>query len=103
MFTAGNLDFNTVVVNTQFKLKQLRQALADIQELHDWSSAVSASDLQSIGAADATQANALLSAIADAAALATINATGQAPSTYPQVSGTPYVFAASQRQVIGPQ
>jgi hypothetical protein len=44
----------------------------------------------------------ILSAIADAHALWVIYTTGQAPATYPQVTG-PYVFGASQRAIIGPQ
>lgn len=83
------------------RLYALQQALDAVQDLHGWSSGVSESDLVAAGftAADAT---AILSAVNDANALAQIYATGLPPSTYPQPAGA-YVYAASQRQVIGPQ
>jgi hypothetical protein len=87
--------------NATGKLIALRQALRDIDDLYAWSSSVAAADLVAAGvpAADAPM---ILSAIADAHALWVIYTTGQAPATYPQVTG-PYPFGASQRAIIGPQ
>jgi len=43
-----------------------------------------------------------LSAVADAAAVASIYSTGQPPGTYPQPASD-YVYGATSAQVIGPQ
>jgi len=92
-----------VVNNTQAKLAALRAALIACEQEYQWSSGLSSADLQAAPVSlDATSAGAILSALADAHALYQVWATGQAPGTYPQVTGTPYVYAASMRVVIGP-
>lgn len=103
MAVFNSSQFNTGVVagSVQQKLIALRNALVSVQELYGWSSGVSAADLEAIGFS-AADANALLSAVADANALAQIYTTGQPPNTYPQAASA-YVYASSQRQVIGPQ
>ncbi len=79
-----------------------RQALNVLNELYKWTSGLSVADLTGapIGMS-ATNANAILAAVADAHAEYLIHNTGQAPSTYPQVTG-PYPYGASQTAVIGP-
>jgi hypothetical protein len=81
------------------KLVALRTALEAVNDLQGWASGVAVTDLEGIGFSD-TDASALLSAIADAGALYSIYATGQPPDTYPQAASA-YVYAASQRQVMG--
>lgn len=90
-----------VASNTQARLIALREALQGVQELYAWSSGVAVAELQTLGFS-ATDAASLQSAIADANAVAQIYSTGLPPSTYPQPASA-YVYAASQRQVIGPQ
>jgi hypothetical protein len=81
------------------KLVALRNALETVNDLQGWASGVAQSDLEAIGFS-ATDAATLLSAIADGAALYSIYTTGQPPATYPQAASA-YVYAASQRQVMG--
>lgn len=100
MFTTG-LTQAQVLASIQAKLLNLRNALADVQDLYGWSSGLAVSDLEGIGF-DASDAQEILSAIADANALADIYTTGQPPASYPQAASA-YVYATSQRQVIGPQ
>lgn len=88
-------------------LKQHRAILSQLNDYYLWSSGVAASDLTTAwpNDFDTPTANGLLSAIADAHAEYQIHMTGQAPSTYPQVPTTapgPYVYAASQNALIGP-
>lgn len=91
-----------IVNNAQSKLRALRQAIHDVQDLYSWASAYSAADLEAAPVSmDAASASALLSALADANAIGQVYLTGQAPGSYPQV-GSPYVYATSQRAVIGP-
>lgn len=91
-----------IVNNAQAKLRALRQAIHDVQDLYSWVSGLAAADLEAAPInMDAPSATALLSALADANAIGQIYLTGQAPGTYPQVTG-PYVYAASQRVIMGP-
>lgn len=101
IFNSGQLNSGVIAGNVQRKLIVLRDALDDVQQLAGWASGVSGSDLQAIGFS-ASDATTLLSAIADANALAQIYETGLPPNTYPQPASA-YVYAGSQRQVIGPQ
>lgn len=87
--------------NVAQRLLNLRNALDAVQDLYGWSSGLSAADLEAVGFS-AADASTLLSAVADAHALAQIYSTGLPPGTYPQPSSA-YVYAATQRQVIGPQ
>lgn len=91
-----------VVQLVQQRLLALRAALDGVNDLFGWTSGVSAADLVTLGFSQA-DAGQILSAVADAHAEYLVHTTGQAPSTYPQVTGTPYVYAASQRLVLGPQ
>lgn len=99
----GQLSQGQLVTNAQARLQALRDALVNAQQFYLWLSAYAASDLETaplnLAAADAT---ALLTAFADANALADIYETGLPPGTYPQPASA-YVYAASMRAVIGPQ
>jgi hypothetical protein len=103
MFTTG-LSQAQVLASIQAKLINLRNAMNDAENLYTWSSGIAATDLENIGFSP-NDAVALLSAIADAHALAQIYSTGQPPGVgfggYPQASSA-YPYAASQSQVIGP-
>lgn len=101
IFNLAQLNAGVIAGNVQQRLVALRSALMNAQELFGWSSSVTQADLVSAGFSSA-DASTLLSAIADANALASIYATGVPPATYPQPASA-YVYAASQRQVIGPQ
>ena len=98
---AANLNANVIIGNIQQKLMAHRKALDELADLYAWSSGIAAADLVAVGVSS-TDAPVLLSAIADAHAESVIHNTGQAPGTYPQVTGTPYPYGASQNQVIGP-
>lgn len=103
VFSAGNgITAQYIINNAQQKLANLRNALEDCENMHQWLAGVAVTDLEAaplnFSAADA---QAILTALADADAIYQIYSTGQAPGTYPQVTG-PYVYAASQRAVIGP-
>ena len=101
-FPAG-VTLQYIVNNAQTKLAAVRNALESADNMYQWLSGLAAADLEAAPVSmDATSAGALLAAFADAHALYQVFLTGQAPSTYPQVTGTPYVYAASQRAVIGP-
>jgi hypothetical protein len=89
-----------LVQAVQSRLVTLRNALDAATQLQGWASGVAVTDLEGIGFT-ASDAQALLSAIADANALAQIYLTGLPPSTYPQPASA-YVYAASQRAIIGP-
>lgn len=97
----GGISQAYITNNAQAKLSALRNALIDAEQMYLWLSQYANADLVALGfaSADATD---ILSAFADANALYQIYMTGQAPGTYPQVTGTPYIYAASQRTVIGP-
>lgn len=91
-----------VVNNAQTKLAALRDALGDVVNFYDWLSAYAAADLEAAPVSmDSVSASALFSAFADANALAQIYLTGLPPSSYPQPASA-YVYAASQRVIIGP-
>ena len=99
VFNGSNTNPNTLINQVTNKLVVLRNAMDAITDLYGWSSGVAASDLEAIGMA-AGDASALLTAIADANAVAQIYDTGLPPGSYPQPSSA-YVYAASQRQVMG--
>lgn len=91
-----------IVNNAQSKLAALRDALIDCEQFYLWLSQYAASDIEAAPVSmDATSATALFSAFADANAMYQVYTTGQAPGTYPQVTG-PYNYSASQRVIIGP-
>ena len=82
------------------KLRALQSALDGVVDLYGWSSTVATADLENLGM-DSNDANTLLSACADANAIAQIYSTGLPPGSYPQPASA-YVYAATQRQVVGP-
>lgn len=90
-----------VIQLVQQKLLALREALNEVADLYNWTAGISSGDLVSLGFASA-DAGLILSAVADANAIASIYSTGLPPSTYPQPAST-YVYQSSQARVIGPQ
>jgi hypothetical protein len=101
IFSTSNLNTQqAIAAQAQNRLQQLRNALISAEQYFLWLSAYAQSDLVAVGfsAADAT---AILSAFADANALYQIYVTGQPPGTYPQAASS-YVYAASQRVLVGP-
>jgi len=99
---AASMTPQQIVSRVAQALVNHRQALTVLNDLYAWTSSLSLADLTAapIGMDSAT-AQALLSAVADAHAEYLVHTTGQAPSSYPQVS-SPYPYAASQTAVIGP-
>lgn len=101
MFTNGMTQAQ-ILASVQGKLNNLANAFEDINKLYRWSSSLAAADLEaaplSFSAADAT---AIQTAINDAHAEFMIHTTGQAPGTYPQVTG-PYTYGTSQSALLGP-
>jgi hypothetical protein len=100
MFAYG-LSQEQVLSLVQQALLLHRNGLEAMEHLHSWSAGISSADLVALGFASA-DADAILASIADGYAEYQIHLSGQAPSTYPQVTGTPYVYSASQNAVIGP-
>lgn len=86
----------------QQRLIALRSAINGVSDLYGWTSGLAAADLAAASGYSAGDAPTVLSAVADAHALAQIYSTGQPPGTYPQAASA-YIYATSQRQVIGPQ
>lgn len=102
IFNAGNgqMTAQGIINSVQSKLANLQNALQAAADTYGWLSAYAVADLEAVGlgAADAQD---LLTAAADANALAQINLTGLPPGSYPQPPSD-YVYAASQRLIIGP-
>jgi hypothetical protein len=96
----GAVTLAQVQGNTQAQLANLRSALEAVNDTFTWMSAYAIADLEALGY-NAADAQSVLTAVADAHAVYLIYATGQAPSTYPQV-GSPYNYSTSQRVIIGP-
>jgi hypothetical protein len=91
-----------IVNNAQSKLSALRDALIDCEEFYQWLITNQQSDLEASPISmDTASTSALFNAFADANAVYQIYTTGQPPGTYPQAAST-YVYATSQRVVIGP-
>lgn len=101
IFTAGDANVGTIVNrSTQFMIN-LRDTFEEITDMEAWVSAQSDADLEALGFS-AGDLSMLRSALADAAALGLIYTTGLPPGTYPQPSSA-YVYATSQRAIIGPK
>jgi hypothetical protein len=83
--------------NAQAKLAALRRALHDVADFYAWLSAYAPADLVSLGFS-AAGAQDIFSAFADANGMAQIYNTG----TDSRNPGAGYVYANSQRVVIGP-
>lgn len=86
-----------VTNNAQSALSQLREALQRCTEIRQWLAAYSSSDLVALGFSSA-DASAILSAFADADGLNQVYLTG----TDSRDPGAGYVYANSQRVIIGP-
>lgn len=104
MFNAANLSPQGLIAQVSNGLVVIRAGMDIADDLYAWSSGVSAGDLTSLGPnpMSSGDANAILSAIADAHALAGLYNTGLPPGTYPQPPSA-YVYGASQRIVMGPR
>jgi hypothetical protein len=100
MAVFGGITQAYVTNNAQSKLAALRNALDDAENFYLWLSAYSQADLVNLGFSSA-DAQAILSAAADANALVQLYRTGLPPGTYPQPASA-YVYATSQRVIIGP-
>jgi hypothetical protein len=101
MTTFESISMSQVAGNTQTRLMALRSALEGVTELYGWFSEIALTDLEALGF-NANDAQSMMSAVNDANALAQIYSTGLPPGTYPQPPEA-YVYAASQRIIIGPQ
>lgn len=99
---ASNMTPQQIIGRAAQALVNHRQALQVLNDLYAWTSGITPADLTAapIGM-PAADAQALLTAIADARAEYLIHTTGLPPGTYPQ-PGSAYVYAASQNALIGP-
>jgi hypothetical protein len=109
IFNAEGMTAQALINHVAQRLLAHREALTKMAELYKWSSGVSSADLTAQPPAGPglaqPDADAILSAIADARAEYLIHTTGQAPATYPQVPTSapgPYIYETSQNRVIGP-
>ncbi len=106
MFNAPNMSAGALISQVQTTLLGIRNAMDAAEDLYKWSSAVSAADLTAAPpdgpGMRQEDAEALLSACADAHALADYYNVGVPPATYPQPA-LGYTYGASQRRVIGPR
>lgn len=93
-----------IINNAQAKLAALRDAFTACEEFYqDMVQPYQVTDLEAAPISmDAVSAQAIFTAFADVNALYQVYLTGQAPGTYPQVTGTPYPYANSQHVIIGP-
>lgn len=94
----GGISQSNISTNAQARLMSLRMALEAANDYYQWISAYSLTELEAIGYT-ATDAQALLSAFADAAQLYNLYSGGTLGNSY----SLPYNFSASQRIIIGPQ
>lgn len=92
-----------ILQQAQTVLLNLRRSAEAAADLEGWLSGISLSDLTNAGVGFSEgDAQAILTAVADANAIAQIYRTGLPPGSYPQPAQA-YVYAASQQIVIGPQ
>lgn len=101
IFSAGNANVGTIVNRATQFLINLRDTFEQVSDLEAWLSAQSDADLEALGFS-AGDLSMLRSALADANALGLIYTTGLPPGTYPQPASA-YIYATSQRAIIGPQ
>lgn len=106
VFNPEGMTAQALINHIAQKLLAHRETLAALAELYKWSSGVSSADLAAMPpdgpGMRVADADALLGAIADARAEYLVHTTGQAPGSYPQVAGDPYIYENSQNRVIGP-
>jgi len=96
MFNAQYTQPGQLIGQVQQGLMAMRAAMAAVSDMYAWSSGVSSAELVACGLPQA-DADALLSAIADAHGIAMIFNTGSDPRNPP----ANYVYGASVRRVIG--
>lgn len=111
LFNAAGTSSQAIVSQVTQTLTAIRSAMDAARDLHAWSSGIADTDLTAAppdgpGMALA-DADALLSACADAYALACYygdgsDTDGLPPGSYPQPPSA-YAYGASQRRVIGPR
>lgn len=105
IINAENWTAGQIMARVSGALVNHRQAMEVLNSIYAWTSGITAADLEAAPpngpGLSVVDANAVLTAVADAHAEYLIHVTGQAPSSYPQVS-SPYVYAASQNALIGP-
>lgn len=94
----GTITQDNVATGAQSRLMTLRRALEAVADFYTWISAYTAADLVALGFTEA-DAEALLSAFADANELASLYNGNALDSSYT----LPYNFSTSQRKIIGPQ
>jgi primosomal protein N'' len=99
VFTTGQ-NVQNVLQNVTQTLNQLRAALEQAQNTYKWTSGLQVSDLVTLGFTTA-DAQSILSACADANALASFYNTGLPPGTYPQPPSA-YIYGASVATILGP-
>lgn len=101
MFNSANLSPQGLITNVQQGLIAIRTAMNTADDMYAWSSGVALADLEALGPTGMAQADAqaILTAIADAHALSQYYNVGLPPGTYPQPPSS-YVYGASQRIVI---
>jgi hypothetical protein len=100
--TSTGLSPAQIVSLIQAALVAHRDSLFNIAELYQWTSGLAVADMEAAGDLSAADAATYLSAVADAYAEYQNHLTGVPPSTYPQPTGQPYPYGASQARVIGP-
>jgi hypothetical protein len=101
VFNGANQNANVIITQVQTALAQIRAAMNAAANLNGWASGIALTDLTAAspdgpGMADA-DAQALLSACADAYGLSLLYTTG----TDPRNVATGYNYGASQRLVLG--
>lgn len=101
IFSSGNINVGNIANKAVTLCAGLRNILQEISDLQSYLSAQTDADLIALGFT-AADLSFVRSAIADANALAQIFRTGLPPGTYPQPASA-YVYAASMRQITGPQ
>jgi hypothetical protein len=96
IINASQLNSGVIMGNVTNVLKQLREAFNSIEDMHGWTSELTAADLETVGFSS-TDANALLAAMNDAHAEHQFRIgspmTGYAPN---------YPYAQTQEAFIGP-
>lgn len=103
LFNAANANPQQIISQVQLALVQIRNAMETAQELGGWGAGTALDDLTAQppdgpGLPDA-DAQAILSACADANGLSLLYGTG----TDPRNVSPGYVYGASQKTVIGPR
>jgi hypothetical protein len=98
----GNLPPSSIFGQVISALKAHRSALEVLNNQYEWISGLTVADLEAAPInMSATDAQALMNALADAHAEYLIHTSGFPPATYPQPPNS-YNYSASQNAIIGP-